>query len=104
MSGGTDRNFCKLWVLIFRLKSTYVEIHTKMANLHLELMKQVARVHADMSLVTDAFIVMCDNQFSMMRKLQNDPTWYSKIKETLYIQELKPAFNVGISSENLVLY
>ena len=27
-----------------------------------------------------------------------------KIKETLFIQELKPAFNVNISSEKLMLY
>ena len=27
-----------------------------------------------------------------------------KIKETLFIQELKPAFNVNVSSEKLMLY
>ena len=30
--------------------------------------------------------------------------YHCKIKETLFIQELKPAFNVNISSEKLMLY
>jgi len=30
--------------------------------------------------------------------------YHCKIKETLLIQELKPAFNVNVSSEKLILY
>ena len=30
--------------------------------------------------------------------------YHCKIKETLFIQELKPAFNVNVSSEKLMLY
>ena len=29
---------------------------------------------------------------------------FCKIKETLYIQELEPAFNVNVGSEKLILY
>ena len=29
---------------------------------------------------------------------------HCKIKETLYIQELEPAFNVNVGSEKLMLY
>ena len=30
--------------------------------------------------------------------------YHCKIKETLYIQELEPAFNVNVGSEKLMLY
>ena len=30
--------------------------------------------------------------------------YHCKIKETLFIQDLKPAFNVNISSEKLMLF
>ena len=30
--------------------------------------------------------------------------FHCKVKETLFIQDIKPAFNVNISSEKLMLY
>ena len=40
--------------------------------------------------------------FEMVASGERD--FHCKIKETLFIQELKPAFNVNISSEKLMLY
>ena len=35
---------------------------------------------------------------------QRDLIYLSEIKETLFIQELEPAFNVNVRSEKLMLY
>ena len=35
---------------------------------------------------------------------QRDFIYLSEIKETLFIQELEPAFNVNVGSEKLMLY
>ena len=35
---------------------------------------------------------------------QRDFIYLSEIKETLFIQELEPAFNVDVGSEKLMLY
>ena len=40
--------------------------------------------------------------FDILAKGKTDYYW--KIKETLFIQELEPAFNVNIGSEKLMLY
>ena len=41
------------------------------------------------------------NQLSVILPCSDN---HCKIKETLFIQELKPAFNVNVSSEKLMLY
>ena len=45
--------------------------------------------------------IKCD-QFNILAKGKTD--YHCKIKETLYIQELEPAFNVNVGSEKLMLY
>ena len=42
------------------------------------------------------------DQFDILAKGKTD--YHCKIKETLYIQELEPAFNVNVGSEKLMLY
>ena len=42
------------------------------------------------------------NHFDILASGKTD--YHCKIKETLLIQELKPAFNVNVSSEKLILY
>ena len=42
------------------------------------------------------------NQFDILAKVKTD--YHCKIKETLYIQELEPAFNVNVGSQKLMLY
>ena len=42
------------------------------------------------------------NQFDILAKGKTD--YHCKIKETLFIQELEPAFNVNVGSEKLMLY
>ena len=42
------------------------------------------------------------DHFEILGSCKTD--YLCKIKETLFIQELKPAFNVNISSEKLMLY
>ena len=42
------------------------------------------------------------NHFEILASGKTD--YHCKIKETLFIQELKPAFNVNVSSEKLMLY
>ena len=43
-----------------------------------------------------------DSLFDILAKGKTD--YHCKIKETLYIQELEPAFNVNVGSEKLMLY
>ena len=42
------------------------------------------------------------DHFDILAKGKTD--YNCKIKETLYIQELEPAFNVNVGSEKLILY
>ena len=42
------------------------------------------------------------DHFDILAKGKTD--YHCKIKETLYIQELEPAFNVNVGSEKLMLY
>ena len=42
------------------------------------------------------------DHFEILASCKTD--YLCKIKETLFIQEVKPAFNVNISSEKLMLY
>ena len=42
------------------------------------------------------------DQFDILAKDKTD--YHCKIKETLFIQELEPAFNVNVGSEKLMLY
>ena len=42
------------------------------------------------------------DHFDLLAKGKTD--YHCKIKETLYIQELEPAFNVNVGSEKLMLY
>ena len=42
------------------------------------------------------------DHFDVLAKGKTD--YHCKIKETLYIQELEPAFNVNVGSEKLMLY
>ena len=42
------------------------------------------------------------DHFDILVKGKTD--YHCKIKETLYIQELEPAFNVNVGSEKLMLY
>ena len=42
------------------------------------------------------------DQFDILAKGKTD--YHCKIKETLYIQELEPAFNVNVGREKLMLY
>ena len=42
------------------------------------------------------------DQFDILAKGKTD--YHCKIKETLYIQELEPTFNVNVGSEKLMLY
>ena len=42
------------------------------------------------------------DHFDILAKGKTD--YHCKIKETLYIQELEPAFNVNVASEKLMLY
>ena len=42
------------------------------------------------------------DHFAILAKGKTD--YHCKIKETLYIQELEPAFNVNVGSEKLMLY
>ena len=42
------------------------------------------------------------DHFDILAKSKTDN--HSKIKETLFIQELESAFNVNIGNENLMLY
>ena len=42
------------------------------------------------------------DQFDILAKGKTD--YHCKIKETLYIQELEPAFNVNVGIEKLMLY
>ena len=41
---------------------------------------------------------------SVKTTLSFSEDYHCKIKETLFIQELEPAFNVNIGSEKLMLY
>ena len=42
------------------------------------------------------------DHFDILAKGKTD--YHRKIKETLYIQDLEPAFNVNVGSEKLMLY
>ena len=42
------------------------------------------------------------DHFDILAKGKTD--YHCKIKETLFIQELEPAFNVKVGSEKLMLY
>ena len=43
-----------------------------------------------------------DHHFDILAKGKTD--YHCKIKETLFIQEFEPAFNVNVGSEKLMLY
>jgi len=61
-----------------------------------------------LDVVSGGFDMVCNGRrvviFNEGLEALGKTDYHCKIKETLLIQELKPAFNVNISSEKLIFY